>query len=41
MVQDPDIYSDRILRCIVFSANGDPDRLEQAIDLAKQTTEIQ
>ena len=33
--QNPDISSDRILRCIVFVAHGDLGRLEQAIDLAK------
>ena len=32
--QNQDLSSDRILRCIVFVANGDIDKLEKAIDLA-------
>ncbi len=31
----PDLSIDRILRCIVFVADGDMNTLEQAIDLAK------
>ena len=34
--QNQELSSDRILRCIVFVANGDLDRLEKAIDLAKK-----
>ena len=33
--QHQELSSDRILRCIVFVANGDLNRLEKAIDLAK------
>jgi len=33
--QNQELSSDRILRCIVFVANGDLDRLEKALDLAK------
>ena len=32
--QNQDLSTDRILRCIVFVANGDIDKLEKAIDLA-------
>lgn len=32
--QNRELSSDRILRCIVFLANGDLDRLEEALDLA-------
>ena len=35
VVQHQELSSDRILRCIVFVANGDLNRLEKAIDLAK------
>ena len=35
LVQNQELSSDRILRCIVFVANGDLNRLEKAIDLAK------
>lgn len=34
--QNRELSSDRILRCIVFLANGDLDRLEEALDLAKK-----
>ena len=33
--QNQELSSDRTLRCIVFVANGDLNRLEKAIDLAK------
>lgn len=33
--QHQELSSDRILRCIVFVANGDLDLLDKAIDLAK------
>ena len=36
MVQNQELSSDRILRCIVFVANGDLNRLEKAMDLAKE-----
>jgi hypothetical protein len=32
--QNPDLSSDRIIRCMVQVANGDLDRLDQAIELA-------
>ena len=34
--ENKELSSDRILRCIVFVANGDLNRLEKAIDLAKE-----
>ena len=34
--QNQELASDRILRCIVFVAKGDLNRLEKAIDLAKE-----
>ena len=34
--QNQELSSDRIVRCIVFVANGDLTRLENAIDLAKK-----
>ena len=34
--QNKKLSSDRIVRCIVFVANGDLNRLEKAIDLAKE-----
>ena len=34
--QNQELSSDRIVRCIVFVANGDLTRLENAIDLAKE-----
>jgi uncharacterized protein YbaA (DUF1428 family) len=34
--QNKELSSDRIVRCIVFVANGDLTRLEKAIDLAKE-----
>ncbi|MHC4942739.1 MAG: hypothetical protein ACYTG7_06930 [Planctomycetota bacterium] len=33
--RNPDIESDRIIRCIVFVASGNLDTLEQAIELAR------
>ena len=36
VVQNQELSSDRILRCIVFVANGDLNRLEKAMDLAKE-----
>lgn len=33
--QNQELSSDRIVRCIVFVANGDLDLLDKAIDLAK------
>jgi len=36
LVQNQELSSDRLVRCIVFVANGDLNRLEQAIDLAKK-----
>ena len=36
VVQNQELSSDRIVRCIVFVANGDLTRLEKAIDLAKE-----
>ena len=36
MDQNQELSSDRILRCIVFVANGDLNRLEKAIDLARE-----
>ena len=35
VLQHQELSSDRILRCIVFVTNGDLNRLEKAIDLAK------
>ena len=34
--QNQELASDRLLRCIVFVAKGDLNRLEKAIDLAKE-----
>jgi hypothetical protein len=34
--QNQELSSDRIVRCIVFVANGDLNRLEKAIELAKE-----
>jgi uncharacterized protein YbaA (DUF1428 family) len=34
--QNKELSSDRIVRCIVFVANGDLNRLEKAIDLARE-----
>jgi hypothetical protein len=34
--QNQDLASDRILRCIVFVAQGDFNRLEKAINVAKK-----
>ena len=34
--QNRELSSDRIVRCIVFLADGDLDRLEEALDLAKK-----
>ena len=34
--QNKKLSSDRIVRCIVFVANGDLNRLEKAIDLARE-----
>jgi len=34
--QNQELSSDRIVRCIVFVADGDLTRLEKAIDLAKE-----
>ena len=34
--QNKKLSSDRIVRCIVFIANGDLNRLEKAIDLARE-----
>ena len=36
VAQNQEFSSDRILRCIVFVANGDLNRLEKAIDLARE-----
>jgi hypothetical protein len=34
--QNRELSSDRLVRCIVFLADGDLDRLEEALDLAKK-----
>ena len=34
--QNRELSSDRIVRCLVFLADGDLDRLEEALDLAKK-----
>ena len=34
--EDGRLFSDRVLRCIVFAAHGDRDRLEALIELARE-----
>ena len=34
--EDSGLFSDRVLRCMIFAAHGDPDRLDALVELARK-----